>query len=57
MKFCNHDEKPLEKVKAADGGAFKGFTFTTVISRSISDKKEIALTQKLSISDPIFDSW
>ena len=47
MKFCNHDEKPLEKVKAADGGAFKGFTATT----------EMALTQKLSISDPILNSW
>ena len=44
MKFCNHDEKPLEKVKAAEGGAFKGFTATTGWPRSIFDIKEMALT-------------
>ena len=41
MKFCNHDEKPLEKVEAVDGVAFKGFTaFTTGCLRPFFGRKK-----------------
>ena len=52
MKFCNHDEKPLEKVKAADGGAFRGFTASKGCSRPDFEGK-MALTWKICISEPM----